>query len=163
MFGGSGHDYIFERISAEIEHIDGGDGDDYIFTSGGTDRTIIGGAGNDVIRGGPQIPARENADQLGDGVSDGGAGQRHRARRRRGRLRPGRRRRRHPLRRRAASIASTAAPGNDAAVVENALEGSLASTLGCERIVMGDPSVTDASFDGLFGTPHAGKATGTDG
>ena len=35
---------------------------------------IRGGAGNDVLRGGPQVPARENADQLGDGLSDGGPG-----------------------------------------------------------------------------------------
>ena len=53
--------------------------------------------------------------------------------------------------------------GNDAAVVEFALEGAVAQTLGCERIVMGDPSTTDPSFDGLFGTPHAGKTTGADG
>jgi len=28
---------------------------------------------------------------------------------------------------------------------------------------MGDPSVNDPNFDGLFGTPHAGKATGGGG
>lgn len=53
--------------------------------------------------------------------------------------------------------------GNDAAVVEFSAEGTLAKSLGCERIVMGDPSVSDPSSDGLFGTtPHAGKATGTE-
>ena len=50
--------------------------------------------------------------------------------------------------------------GNDVAVVENELEGNLARSLGCERIVIGDPSVSDPSFDGLFGTKHPGKTTG---
>jgi len=52
--------------------------------------------------------------------------------------------------------------GTDVAVVESALEGNIARSLGCERVVTGDPSVSDPSFDGLFGTPHPGKATGAE-
>jgi len=51
--------------------------------------------------------------------------------------------------------------GSDVAVVEFSLEGAVATTLGCERVVMGDPSVSDPTFDGLFGTAHPGKATGS--
>jgi hypothetical protein len=51
-------------------------------------------------------------------------------------------------------------PGNDVAFVEHALEAAIAARAGCERIVVGDPSVNDPSFDGLAGAPHAGKATG---
>lgn len=29
--------------------------------------------------------------------------------------------------------------------------------------MIGDPSVNDPDFDGLFGTPHPGKATGGEG
>ena len=43
---------------------------------------------------------------------------------------------------------------------ENVLEGQNASTSGCETVIVGDPSVSDFSFDGLNGAPHAGKATG---
>src|SRR5207237_4638829 len=50
--------------------------------------------------------------------------------------------------------------GNDVAYVENALEGTYASSHGCERVVVGDPSVADRRFDGLNGAAHAGKATG---
>ena len=42
-------------------------------------------------------------------------------------------------------------------------EGDIARSLGCERVIIGDPSVNDPNFDGLFGTPHPGKATGSDG
>jgi Ca2+-binding RTX toxin-like protein len=51
-------------------------------------------------------------------------------------------------------------PGNDVAYVENALEGSVAAATGCERVVVGDPSVSDPRFDGLNGAPHPGKAVG---
>jgi Ca2+-binding RTX toxin-like protein len=53
--------------------------------------------------------------------------------------------------------------GNDLAVVESALEGNIARSLGCEAVVTGDPSVSDPNFDGLFGTPHPGKTTGGEG
>ena len=42
----------------------------------------------------------------------------------------------------------------------NAVEGAFAATHGCERVVLGDPSVTDSRFDGLGGRSHPGKATG---
>ena len=131
-FARLGNDYIFERSADDIENILGGDGDDYICTSGGTDRTIFGGAGNDVIRGGPQNPIREGADQLGDGVSDGGAGNDI------------------VLGGGAADIVKggdgndilyggamvdrlDCGAGTDLAVVESALEGQIAASLGCER------------------------------
>jgi Ca2+-binding RTX toxin-like protein len=51
-------------------------------------------------------------------------------------------------------------PGNDVAFVENALEGQVASSNGCERVVIGDPSISDPAFDGLNGAAHPGKTTG---
>jgi hypothetical protein len=46
------------------------------------------------------------------------------------------------------------------AYVENALEGLVAAQNGCEKVVLGDPSVSDPHFDGLNGAPHPGKAAG---
>ena len=74
LLGGAGDDYIGERVSAEDERMEGGDGDDYIFSAGGNDRVLLGGAGNDVLKGGLQIPTRDNIDQFGDGITDGGTG-----------------------------------------------------------------------------------------
>ena len=118
---------------------------------------IRGGPGNDVVRGGPQDLRREAADQLGDGISDGGAG--------------------NDIVLGGGAIDRVSGgdgddalygganpdlydcgAGNDVAYVQSAVEATFA--VGCERIVMGDPSATDPRFDGLGGAPHAGKATG---
>jgi Ca2+-binding RTX toxin-like protein len=159
LVGGVGNDFIAERLSAAEERVDGGPGDDYIFTTGGTDRVILGGEGNDVVRGGRQIPAREGADQFGDGRSDGGpgndivlgggaddfvfGGDGDDA------LYGG-----------ARLDAYDCGAGNDVAYVENALEAAYATAHGCERVVTGDPSVGDPRFDGLNGASHPGKTTG---
>ena len=50
--------------------------------------------------------------------------------------------------------------GNDVAYVENALEGAVAAQHGCERVVTGDPSVTDQRFDGLAGARAPGQGHG---
>ncbi len=111
------------------------------------------------MRGGAQKAAREGADQFGDGVSDGGAGN-------------------DIVLGGGANDVMTGGDGddvlyggprldaydcgagNDTAYVENTLEGTFASQRGCERVVIGDPSATNPRFDGLGESSHAGKATG---
>jgi Ca2+-binding RTX toxin-like protein len=120
---------------------------------------ILGGPGNDVLFGGRQIPAREGADQFGDGISDGGPGNdivlggnaNDRVSGGEGddRLYGG-----------ARTDLYECGPGNDVAYVENFAEGAFAAAAGCEQVVLGDPSVADFTFDGLNGAPHAGKSTG---
>ena len=90
-----------------------------------------GGAGNDIVLGGGAPDLIQGGD--GDDVLYGGTG----------------------------LDRYDCGAGSDVAVVEFSLEGAVATTLGCERIVMGDPSVSDPTFDGLFGTAHPGKATGS--
>lgn len=145
--------------SDELERIDGGPGDDYIRTAGGPDRVIRGGDGNDVIVGGPQRANAPAADQFGDGISDGGAG--------------------NDIVLGGGANDSISGgdgddvlyggarldrydcgAGNDVAFVENVVEADFAAANGCETVTAGDPSVSDPTFDGLNGAPHAGKATG---
>jgi Ca2+-binding RTX toxin-like protein len=105
------------------------------------------------------VPAREGADQLGDGVSDGGPGNDIV-------LGGGANDRLQGgdgddvLYGGARLDLYECGAGNDVAYVENALEGTVAAQRGCERVVIGDPSVTDLRFDGLGGAPHPGKTTG---
>jgi Ca2+-binding RTX toxin-like protein len=159
VLAGDGDDYVADPNSDPREAIDGGNGDDYIRTSGGPDHVIRGGAGNDVLFGGPASSQIGNIDQFGDGIADGGPGNdivlgggaNDRVTGGDGDdvLYGGGRLDRYDC-----------GPGNDVAFVENSLEGQVAASNGCERVVIGDPSVNDPSFDGLNGAPHPGKATG---
>ncbi len=120
---------------------------------------LRGGAGNDVVHGGAMPANLSGADQFGDGISDGGAGNDI--------VTGGGA---HDvlvggdgddiLYGGALLDAYDCGAGNDVAFVENALEGQVASARGCERVVIGDPSASDPSFDGLNGAQHPGKTTG---
>ena len=120
---------------------------------------IHGGDGNDVIRGGAQPSNLSNADQFGDGISDGGAGNdivlgggghdRINGGDGDDKLYGG-----------ALADAYDCGAGNDVAFVENTLEGQYASSHGCEQVIVGDPSVGNPAFDGLNGAAHPGKTTG---